>query len=124
MITKWTPKIVVETTLDELEANGEIVGKFVETEARRRLMEITDPEWGRGYRQKLVARLLTYRVTRHPDRVIITIGVKQSTSRKGVASRKHGFYIEFGSKTAQAHPFLRPAVFDNKDKIAALLAGK
>lgn len=123
-VTTWTPKLIMGNTLDALEANGEIAGKFVETEARKRLLAITDPEWGKGYREKVVARLLTHRVTRHSDRVVIAIGVRQSQSRRGVARKKHGLYIELGSKTAPAHPFLRPAVHENKDKIVALLNGE
>lgn len=104
---------------EQLVANGEIAGKFVETDARRRLMDITDPEWGKNYRQKLVARLLTNIVEKTENAVIIRVGVAKSKS-----GSYHGYYIELGSKTAPAHPFLRPALFDNKSKILKLLVGK
>jgi hypothetical protein len=123
-IKSWRPERVKAAIMDELVANGEIAGKFGETEARTRLLAIKEPEWGAGYREKVVARLLTNLVERGRNEVVIRIGVAESKSRKGVASRKHGFYIELGSKTAAAQPFLRPAVFENAGKIVALLSGK
>lgn len=123
-ITKWQPEEVKAMVTATLLENGEIAGKFVETDARKRLMAITDPEWGKKYRQQLVARLLTNIVERGLNEVIIRVGVRESKSRTGVASRKHGFYIELGSATAPAHPFLRPAVFENGKKIVRLLCGE
>lgn len=119
MIKSWTPEKVKKEVVDNLVANGEIVGEFVETDARRRLMEITDPEWGAGYRQKLVARLLMNVVERKANEVVTSVGVAQTKD-----SKHHGFYIELGSATAPAHPFLRPAVFENAAKIVALLEGR
>jgi len=116
---KWTPQAVKKAVMGELVANGEIVGKFVETEARRRLLSIRDPEWGMAYRSQLVARLLTYEMESSNKEVTIRVGVRPSQS-----GRHHGFYIELGSKTAPAHPFLRPAVFQNAAHIVALLAGR
>lgn len=116
---KWHAPDVRKTVIDELAENGEIVGKFVETDARRRLLAITEPEWGAKYRSQLVARLLTYEVEKLPKEVVIRIGVR-ATSKES----HHGFYIELGSKTAPAHPFLRPAVYMNARQIVALLGGK
>jgi hypothetical protein len=98
--------------------NAEIVGKFVEEEARRRLLEITDPEWGQAYREQVVSRLLTNQVTATKDEIEILVGVAKSG--KG---EHHGYYIELGSSTAPAHPFLRPAVFENADRIVEMLTG-
>lgn len=119
MTLRWTPEPVKQAALAELTANAEIVGKFVETDARRRLLAITEPEWGAGYRQEIVARLLRYEVETSRREVIIRVGVAPGSS-----GRHHGFYIEMGSSTAPAHPFLRPAVFENAARIVALLAGK
>jgi hypothetical protein len=116
-ITKWDPKAVKAFVTDILLENGEIVGKFVETDARRRLRGIDYPEWGKKYRQKLVARLITYLIEKGNNEVVITVGVKESKGQ-----RFHGYYIELGSKTAPANPFLRPAVFNNGSKIVKLLA--
>jgi len=119
VIKNWNPKKFKDELLNDLEKNGEIVGKLVETEARRRLVAITDPPWGAGYRQEIVARLLRFEVERKSNEVVITVGVA-STSK----SKHHGLYIELGSKTAPAQPFLRPAVFENGRKIVALLSGR
>ena len=112
---RWNPKAVKDAAIEEIAGSMEIVGKFVETEARRRLLSIVDPEWGANYRRNIVARLLTYQVAREANAVVCTVGVK---------GRHHGFWIETGSATAAAHPFLRPAVFNNGAKIVALLGGQ
>lgn len=118
-ITKWHPERVREAALDELQANAEIAGKFVEEDARRRLYAIAEPEWGEKYRRLIVGRLLTNVVEREAKAVVITVGVAG-----GEKGRWYGFYIETGSSTSPAHPFLRPAVFDNARRIVALLAGR
>jgi hypothetical protein len=127
----WTPERVRGMALGQLVANGEIVGKFVETDARRRLVSIAVPEWGAQYRRQVVARLLTFTVDREPGAVVIRVGVA-----KGPKGTQHGLWIELGTATIPprgskpgrpgypAHPFLRPAVFENQRQILALLAGK
>lgn len=119
MITQWHPERVREAALADLERNGAIAGKFVETEARRRLYAIVDPAWGERYRRLIVGRLLTFVVEREPKAIAITVGVAE-----GSKGRHHGFWIEFGSKTSPAHPYLRPAVYDNAREIVALLGGR
>lgn len=116
---KWTPNNIKRRVIAELTANAEIAGKFVETDARRRLEAIQEPEWGRGYRREIVSRLLRYEVEALPKELVIRVGVAPGSS-----GRHHGFYIEMGSSTAPAQPFLRPAVFENGRRIVALLAGK
>lgn len=116
---RWTPEAVKRAAVDQLAQNAEIVGKFVETEARSRLLAIRKPEWGQKYRALVVARRLTYEVERDPKGVTIRVGV-----RKGEKGRWYGYYIEFGSRTAPAQPFLRPAVYGNAREILALLRGR
>lgn len=118
-ISRWRPDVVKQTALQELSENAEIVGKFVETEARRRLYAISDPEWGEKYRRLIVGRLLTFVVEREAKAVVITVGVAG-----GEKGRHYGFYIETGTKRQPAHPWLRPAVFENARQIVALLAGR
>lgn len=119
MIKNWDAAALKKDLIAQLAANGAIVGKFVETEARSRLEAIREPSWGAGYRNEIVSRLLTNEVETKPNGVEIRVGVKA-----GPGGRHHGFYIELGSSTAPAQPFLRPAVLDNARKIVALLAGK
>jgi len=119
MWTRWTPEKVLRAVTEEVTSNAEIVGKFVETDARRRLLAITDPDWGERYRRLIVGRLLTYVVDRDRKSVVIAVGV-----RRGPSGTHHGYWIEVGSKTAAAHPFLRPAVLENGRKVVALLAGR
>ncbi len=53
-----------------------------------------------------------------PKKNVVTgyLGVK-----KGDAY--YGYFHELGTSKMAAHPFLRPAVFDNGDKIVSLLVG-
>lgn len=118
IVKNWQPEKLKAEIRKNLTSNGEAVGKFVETEARRRLHAITEPEWGKGYRQQIVSRLLGYEVAQMPNEVVIRMGVRTTAD-----SRHHGFYIELGSSTAPAQPFLRPAVFQNGSKIVGLLEG-
>lgn len=115
----WKPDDFKRKLIADLAENAEIVGKFVETDARHRLQAISDPSWGEAYRSQVVSRLLTFEVEKSSREVTINVGVR--TSKSG---RYHGFYIEMGSKTSSAHPFIRPAVFQNAAKIRALLSGK
>jgi len=119
MPVKWQQERFKRVLIANLMANAEIVGEFVESDARRRLHAIKDPEWGRAYRQEIVSRLLRNQVAQKRNEVEIKVGVAVSGE-----SRHHGFYIEMGSATAPAHPYLRPAVFQNGRRIVALLAGK
>lgn len=119
VVIKWDEAAFKAAVLSKLVSNGEIVGEFVETDARRRLLAISDPAWGAKYRRKVVARLLDNFVEEEKNGVNIFVGVRPSSS-----GSHHGFYIELGSATAPAHPFLRPAVFSNGKKIVSLLAGK
>lgn len=127
----WKPEAVRARVVEELAANGEIVGKFVETEARRRLLAIGEPEWGKGYRKMLADYYLTSLVERKAKEVTIWVGM-----RTGPKGQQHGLWIELGTATIPrqgnrpgrpghpAHPYLRPAVFDNGREIVQLLEGR
>ena len=119
IIRKWRPQAVRQAVLAELEQNAEIVGKFVETEARKRLYAIEEPEWGEKYRRLIVGRLLTYVVKREAKAVVITVGVAG-----GEKGKYYGFWIETGTRRQPAHPYLRPAVYNNAREIVKLLAGE
>ena len=120
---KWDPEVVKAAALAEVGENAEIVGKFVETEARRRLDAIRTPDNKRAvaWRAFLSRWVLTNTVEREPTAVVITVGMKVGPRKGG---RTRGFYVETGSSTAPAHPYLRPAVFQNARRIVQLLGGK
>jgi hypothetical protein len=121
---KWNPTEFKKKLISELAENGEIVGKFVENDARRRLLAIKDPEWGKGHRN-YVSRLLTNVVETVHNAVVIKIGLPPGkTTKEGKPTRHLGFYIEMGDAHHAAHPYLRPAVFMNAAKILKLLSGK
>jgi len=117
MIRNWKPEKIITAVANQVAANGDAVGSYVERDARRRLLAIRDPEWGEKYRRFVVGRLLTHEIERKRREVVIAIGVKATAE-----SRHHGFYIETGSSTAPAHPWLRPAVFNNARTIVGLLS--
>lgn len=101
---------------DTVSRNGDDMAGFIVSDARRRLQAIEEPKYGRKYRRIIVAGLLGYNINSSGMITIIDVGVGQSTS-----SKRHGLYIELGTKTDPAHPFLRPAVFENKHNIVELL---
>jgi len=124
MPLKWNDKQFKQAVIDTLVGNAEIAGKFVESDARRRLLAVQDPDWGAGHR-KYVSRLITHTVERERNAVVIRVGLPPGKKTKSGGTTRHlGFYIEMGSRTAPAHPFLRPAVFENAAKIVKLLGGK
>jgi len=115
----WTPKEVKKMVKDVLLERGPDVGMFCETDARRRLDAITDPDTKRdkNYRRYLSEQILTNTVEEDGDDVVIRVGMKVGKA----GQQHHGFYVETGSSTAPAHPFLRPAVFQNGKDIVGLL---
>ncbi len=117
MALTWKPDAFKKALMQQLVANGEVVGQFVEGEAKRRLLAIQDPDWGAQYRG-YVARLLDNEVKAERRRVSIRVGVRTGYTKW------HGYYIELGTSRRAAHPFLRPAVFENGAKILALLGGR
>jgi hypothetical protein len=121
---KWNARAWKQELVGRVTANAELVGEFVESDARKRLLAVQDPDWGAGHR-KYVSRPLTNVVEREPNAVVIRVGLPPGKKNKSGGTTKHlGFYIELGSRTAPAHPFLRPAVFQNGKKIVQLLSGK
>lgn len=118
MTLRWDASGFKAKLTGELMANAEIVGEFVESEARKRLLGIQDPDWGAAYRG-YVARLMDNEVVREGNGITIRVGVG-----RGRSGSHHGLYIELGSRTAAAHPFLRPSVIENAAKIVALLGGQ
>lgn len=118
-ITKWDPVAVKNMAKSVIVSHAEDVGHFVETEARRRLDAIEDPDTKRdkNYRAYLSEFILTNTVEDSEKEVAIRVGMK--IGKQG--QTHHGFYIETGSSTAAAHPYLRPAVFDNGKEIVAML---
>lgn len=116
-ITEWRQREVIGEIGDELEGNMEIANRVVLEDARRNLLKVGDPEWGRGYRQMLALYRLTSFVER--DKRSITGRVGMPGGKAGY----DGFYIETGSRTASAHPWLRPALLHNLRDITTLLAG-
>ena len=119
MIKNWNAAALRKDILDKVEQNAPAVGKFLENSAKGYLYNISDPEWGKNYRNKIVARLVASEVERLPNEVVIRIGVKT-----GPGGQHHGFYIEMGSSTAPPHPFIRPAGFNNMKRITKTLIGE
>lgn len=116
MALKWTPNEFKRELAAKLAANGQGVGEFVRRDARSRLSGIADPDWGAAYRS-FVAGLVSYEIEAGAREVVVTVGVR------GGYSRWHGYYIEVGTSRQAAHPWLRPAVFNNLAQIRALFMG-
>lgn len=110
---KWKPEEFKQKVKSQLAENGQEVGSFVQGNARQRLNNISDPEWGKQYRS-LVASLIGFNVQELKNEVVVTVGVRPTYTKF------HGYWIELGTSRRPSQPFLRPAIFDNKAKIARL----
>ena len=119
MITRWEPANVKTMARNVILSRAEDVGMFLETEARRRLGGITSPDTKRdiNYRNYLSSYILTNTVEDDKKEIVIRVGMKIGKD----GQTHHGFYIETGSSTAEAHPYLRPAVFNNAREIVQML---
>lgn len=115
-VDQWRQKEVIEEIAEQVTADMEPVGKVVEMDARRRLLSIRDPEFGRGYRRVLAMFRLTSLVRRAGSTIEAMIGILQ-----GDKGGDYGFWIEVGSKSAPAHPWLRPALLTNLKRIKEFL---
>jgi hypothetical protein len=115
-VDQWRQKAVIEEIGDQVMADMETAGKVVEVDARRRLLSIQDPEFGRGYRRVLAMFRLTSFVRRAGSVIEALVGIP-----KGDKGGDYGFWIEMGSKTAAAHPWLRPALLTNLTRIKEFL---
>lgn len=117
-IEKWNAEKVIEVISDEVAENIEGAAHIVKTDARRNLLKIKEPEWGAAYRRILALyRLKT--VTRRTKRYV-EAGIGMPAGKKG---SDYGYWIETGSSTAPAHPWLRPALLHNLPRIVRLVGG-
>lgn len=115
-ITEWRQDEVVGEVTAELEAKMETAAKVVEVAARRNLLAISEPDWGSAYRAMLANYKLSSFVVRSDKEIEAGIGLP------GGKAGHDGWYIETGSTTAPAHPWLRPALLHNLRKITQLLS--
>lgn len=119
-IAEWNQRKVVAAVKAEVAANMEIAAAaVVEVDARRRLLAIVEPEFGRAYRRVLALYRLISRVVVGENAIEGQIGIPP-----GKEGSDYGFWIEVGSHTYAAQPWLRPALMDNLKDIIKLLAGR
>ncbi len=105
-VRDWNPQRVKAAIAGRLVDNMERVCEFCVDQARARVPRDT----GR------LADEIDYDVMAHGDEVTGVIGV-----RKGPGF--YGYFHEVGTSKMAAHPFLRPAVFDNGAQIVRMLGG-
>jgi len=117
-ISEWRQREVIEEITAEVAANMEIAAGVVEVDARKRLLRIQEPEFGRAYRRVLALYRLISQVVIGKDAIEGQIGIPP-----GEKSSEYGFYVETGSHTYAAQPWLRPALLENLKDIIRLLAG-
>lgn len=118
-IVSWDSKAVINQAKAILERNADQVGDFIEQDARRRLDSIVTPSdrRSRNYRYYLSRYILDHTVKSDDKNIRIFVGMKIGK----YGQRHHGYYIETGSTTAPAQPYLRPALFSNKKRIPRML---
>jgi hypothetical protein len=116
----WNPQGVKASVAEQVAKDMEVACKLVETQARANLMSISTPASGRGYRRKVLAPRVKYEIEMSKDFVEGRVGIL-----RGRHNEYHGaYYIEIGTRRYPAHPWLRPAVFNNAREIMLIIAGK
>jgi hypothetical protein len=115
-VDQWRQREVIAEIADQVTSDMETAGKVVEVDARRRLLAIRNPEFGRAYRRVLAMFRLTSFVRRAGSVIEALIGIP-----RGEKGGDYGFWIEMGSKTAAAQPWLRPALLTNLKRIREFL---
>ena len=118
-ITEGRAKELIEQIAAATVDNMEDAAKVVEIDARHRMLSISDPAFGTGYRRVLALYRLKSIVQRAGNVIEGSIGIPP-----GQKGGSYGFWIEVGSKTAPAHPWLRPALLTNLQTIKKLLGAK
>ncbi len=117
-IDKWDQAAVIEQIADEVVETMEIAAKVVQMDARKRLLKIHDPEWGRKYRKLIALYRLTSFVKRERLAVVGLIGMPRESKGNDM-----GFWIEVGTVSQPPHPWLRPALLANLRDIQQLFGG-
>ncbi len=114
-ITKWDTSELKKMVIESLTTSMDMAGKVVEDDARKKLLAIKYPDDKRSanYRKYLANYQLTHIVNVEKDNITAVIGLTEK--------KYYGFYIEMGSSTAPAHPFLRPALVENKKNIMGII---
>ncbi|MBN1248468.1 MAG: hypothetical protein JXC32_12470 [Anaerolineae bacterium] len=115
-MSEWRQREVVEAVKAYVTDGMETAAKVIEEDARKNLLRVREPEFGVGYRRVLALYRLTSLVKAAGMVIEAQIGIP-----RGEKGGDYGFWIETGSKTAGAHPWLRPALAKNLRNIVGLL---
>lgn len=118
-VVQWRQKEVIEAVKKRVADDMAIAVKVVAVDASGRLKAIDEPKFGRYYRWILAMHRLTSFVEVKAKEIVGRVGIP-----RGKKGGDYGFYIEMGSKTAAAHPWLRPALIHNLKKIVGILGGE
>lgn len=113
----WNKEEVIREVTNNVASRAQVAGKYVEDVARSNLLGIVSPSEPRyvNYRRYLANFKLTHEVSIEGKAVVITIGL--------AGGEMFGFYIETGSSTAGAQPYLRPALNQSLGAVLGILSG-
>lgn len=117
-VAEWRQREVVGEVKAQVARGLEVAGHAVQVDARRRLLQVSEPEWGRKYRQLLALGRLTVVMVEEAGFVEVGVGIP-----RGEKGGDYGYWIEVGNVNWPAHPWLRPALLENLKEIVRLLAG-
>ena len=118
-VAEWKAEALIAAVKAQVESGMEEATKVVEVDARHRLLAVREPEFGRAYRRVLALYRLKSKVLTGHREVLGAVGIPA-----GDKGDSYGFYIETGSRTAGAQPWLRPALLTNLATIKNLLGAK
>lgn len=116
--SEWNADKIREQIRGQVASNMELACQFVEHEARRNLRAIQEPK-GKFYRRVILASRVSHEVEVKRNSIEGRVGERKGSKHP---EKPYGFYVEVGSSTAPAHPWLRPAVFNNIKAILAILS--
>lgn len=112
---EWYPKQVVADVRAEVRDILETAGEVVRVDARSNLLRVKEPEFGKKYRAILALYRLKSILVEDRNSIEVKIGIP-----KGEKGDRYGYYIELGSSTAPANPWIRPALDKNLKNIMQL----
>lgn len=108
-------------TMEELERGAlKDIAKFIRSEMRKRLKANDSVDTRNLYRA--VTSWVRKSTPRFAAKLQIGWYSKSKAESRGLKDAFYGSFLEFGTKNARAKPFLKPAVFENIEKIREIEA--
>lgn len=120
-VTRWEQTRVIAEMSAEMLANMEIAANVVKLAARKNLLRVNVPEFGRKYRMVLALYRLTSRVSVEGNTLSVAIGIPKKFVGNTEKAQSYGYYVDVGTRKYPATGWLRRAMAENIPAIKVLL---